>query len=281
MCRPKPFTLLIPLLEALALAAVAVALGALMRMEPWRLAVGACFVAACALRLGRRRATRGAEQPAPARPPEVHIVKPAGYLHEVAAGRLTGCGSEAARPAPKAVQAPMSLAPDAVLEALGWDGPPDAADPGFDPMADPATDDIERCLSARLSGATGPFAVVLIRLDQMDAEGRPHGLDAGCPMLAEAAAVIRGCLRPEDRLQCRADSGFGILLGDAPGEAPVRVGSRITIALERMAEHTGVDLAASAGYGVYPNDGRTARALMFTASRRLRMDRGARLSVLP
>lgn len=175
----------------------------------------------------------------------------------------------------------LSLVTEIVAESLHSDTAKTApAGPAGTLPRDASDGALTRRLEARLESppsARTPFAVLLIHLDRLEPDVAPRGFAAEDPMLAEAAAVVRACLRLGDALEFRVDSGFAVIVDGASPDTPVHVCSRITTAVERMAVHLGVHIAASAGYGVYPGDGRTSDDLLAAATRRLRMDRSARL----
>lgn len=121
---------------------------------------------------------------------------------------------------------------------------------------------------AAMANTPGGGLLLLLDLDHFKATNERHGHEVGDALLREAAARMRGAVRPSD-LVCRLGSDeFAILAFEAGAEAALPVAGRLRAALRpplRLAEMD-FSLSASIGIAVAPADGPDAPALLRAAN---------------
>lgn len=110
--------------------------------------------------------------------------------------------------------------------------------------------------------------LMLLDLDHFKATNERHGHEVGDALLREAAARMRGAVRPSD-LVCRLGSDeFAILAFEAGAEAALPVAGRLRAALRlplRLAEMD-LSVSASIGIAVAPGDGPDGPSLLRAAN---------------
>ncbi len=113
------------------------------------------------------------------------------------------------------------------------------------------------------------LAVLFLDVDGLAAFNREYGFAHGDELLAQVAGLVRGSVRKVDIVGRYGGGTFGIILPHTGGRARTIVAPRL---LRQIAEaeyviggQRGIQITASAGVAVYPEDGITHEDLMETA----------------
>jgi diguanylate cyclase (GGDEF)-like protein/PAS domain S-box-containing protein len=108
-------------------------------------------------------------------------------------------------------------------------------------------------------------AVLLVDLDQFGMINEKFGREKGDAVLRAVAGRLRGAMRDEDSVGQTGGDSFGIL---PSGESDVRTAAAIAWKVREVFDHPfliageSVDLCASIGIALFPQDGRSADAMM-------------------
>ncbi|WP_166398204.1 putative bifunctional diguanylate cyclase/phosphodiesterase [Rubrobacter marinus] len=104
---------------------------------------------------------------------------------------------------------------------------------------------------ARLTRNVEPLAVLLMDLDNFKVVNDSMGPEAGDTLLAEVAARVKDCVRPQDTVARMGGDEFAVLLEDVQDlKGAVRVAERVTEALEAPFPVGGRELFVSLSIGV-------------------------------
>ncbi|MCG5235796.1 GGDEF domain-containing protein [Xanthobacter oligotrophicus] len=143
----------------------------------------------------------------------------------------------------------------------------------------------ERRLAAAVE-AGGPFAVLYLDLDGFKAINDTHGHDTGDGLLQGVANRLKACLREGDTLARLGGDEFAVILKSVRTEAEAEP------VVARIIDHVGapygadgdpeLKISVSVGIALYPQTGRTPRALLQAADRAMyEAKRGSRQPVRP
>lgn len=128
--------------------------------------------------------------------------------------------------------------------------------------------------SAKRYGFT--FGVLYMDINNFKLYNDKHGHEFGDTVLKEFARTVGGCLRESDILARLGGDEFAILVGNSDKpvsyEAIIR---KVSCRLTEVEQIGGVpvQLSASIGLGVYPDDGDDADALINVADRKMYVDK--------
>ncbi|MFG1371592.1 diguanylate cyclase [Xanthobacter oligotrophicus] len=134
--------------------------------------------------------------------------------------------------------------------------------------------------------AGGPFAVLYLDLDGFKAINDTHGHDTGDGLLQGVANRLQACLRDGDTLARLGGDEFAVILKSVRTEAEAEP------VVARIIDHVGapygaegdpeLKISVSVGIALYPQTGRTPRALLQAADRAMyEAKRGSRQPVRP
>jgi len=130
---------------------------------------------------------------------------------------------------------------------------------------------LARVLERRTSDPGACFAVLFVDLDRFKAVNDAHGHVAGSRLLAQAAAVLRSCVRDRDVCVRYGGDEFCVVLDEGGAPAALQVAERIRAAMEtrRFEVEVGaaVALTASIGVACFPEHARDQAALLELADR--------------
>ncbi|MFG1280801.1 diguanylate cyclase domain-containing protein [Xanthobacter autotrophicus] len=128
----------------------------------------------------------------------------------------------------------------------------------------------ERCLADAVEGGQG-FAVLYLDLDGFKAINDTHGHDTGDGLLQNVARRLKSCLRAGDTLARLGGDEFAVILGS------ICTPEEVEPVVERIIAHVGspygadgdlnLKISVSVGVALYPEAGRTPRALLQAADR--------------
>jgi len=121
-----------------------------------------------------------------------------------------------------------------------------------------------------------PFSLLFVDLDNFKQVNDTLGHPAGDALLVQVAETLQGCLRDADTVARVGGDEFVVLLdGDLRG-AGGKALRRIWDGLDPIWEDlpAGIDVGASFGLAVYPDDGRDAESLYAVADRRMYVTKG-------
>ena len=128
----------------------------------------------------------------------------------------------------------------------------------------------ERCLADAVEGGQG-FAVLYLDLDGFKAINDTHGHDTGDGLLQNVARRLKSCLRAGDTLARLGGDAFAVILGS------ICTPEEVEPVVERIIAHVGspygadgdlnLKISVSVGVALYPEAGRTPRALLQAADR--------------
>jgi diguanylate cyclase (GGDEF)-like protein len=119
-----------------------------------------------------------------------------------------------------------------------------------------------------------PTGLILVDLDGFKDVNTAHGYPAGDAVLREAAARLRGAVRPDDVVARLGGDEFAVLAPEATAEAMRAVTDRVLASLRHL-EYDEVRVTASVGWVIYPDDAPTVDELIAAADFCLR---GAKLT---
>lgn len=116
----------------------------------------------------------------------------------------------------------------------------------------------------------GPFAVVMIDVDDFKSTNDEHGHPAGDAVLRHLVAVIQPRLRPDDALGRYGGDEFCLLLQDSDRDSALAVVARLQAGLRELpcrAASDGEELPVriSAGVAAWPEGGASIEALVASA----------------
>jgi diguanylate cyclase (GGDEF)-like protein len=122
---------------------------------------------------------------------------------------------------------------------------------------------------ARAARSRAPLCVLMLDLDDFKPINDRFGHAEGDRVLAAIAATIRGHVRTNDIVSRYGGDEFVVVMPDTPGNQAQQVAQRVVngISARRHELGTGAEVrvGVSAGLAIYPDDGRTAAALLQTA----------------
>ena len=117
---------------------------------------------------------------------------------------------------------------------------------------------------ARHDRARRKFAVVMIDLDGFKAVNDRFGHHAGDELLRDVADSMREAVRDQDTVARLGGDEFCVLAPETDRAGGGHLADKVTDAVRRVT--TGLDtLSASVGVAIYPDDGRTALAVLDAA----------------
>ena len=123
------------------------------------------------------------------------------------------------------------------------------------------------------------FALILLDLDDFKEVNDSLGHLAGDRVLRDVAGVLVESIRPGDRIARHGGDEFSVI---APETSAAEAGSlalRLEAAVQRVvAAHT--NLSASSGFAIYPDDGRSADALIGSADDALKREKRNRRALM-
>jgi diguanylate cyclase (GGDEF)-like protein len=120
--------------------------------------------------------------------------------------------------------------------------------------------------------------LVLVDLDDFKQANTLHGLPAGDAVLCSVAEVLRETSRDDDMVVRLGGDEFAIVVDGADRKGMQSLAERLLYAINRAVADlslTGLDLTASAGWAIYPDDAESLQHLVSVADLSLR---GAKLS---
>ncbi|GLQ30198.1 EAL domain-containing protein [Litoribrevibacter albus] len=111
------------------------------------------------------------------------------------------------------------------------------------------------------------LAVMMLDLDNFKTVNDSLGHSVGDSLLVHVAAVLQGCVRSEDTVSRLGGDEFAILVGGASVERVTGIADSIIHALSAPVELEGnlVQVGASVGISLYPQDAQTSEDLMKNA----------------
>jgi diguanylate cyclase (GGDEF)-like protein len=117
----------------------------------------------------------------------------------------------------------------------------------------------------------GPFALLMLDLDDFKAFNDRHGHEAGNVLLKGIASAIRQACRQTDLVYRYGGDEFCIVLPGADLDDAVDVGERVRAAIGgvRVGEHVPTGVHCSIGIATWPNDGPARADLLLAADRAL------------
>jgi diguanylate cyclase (GGDEF)-like protein len=136
-----------------------------------------------------------------------------------------------------------------------------------------------RLAVAQAQRKSQPMAVLMLDMDGLKPINDRHGHRAGDAAIKEIAARLSTLIRQVDTAARLGGDEFGVLLaGVADRDAAHQVGKRITEALARpfSADDTPLQLGASIGIAVYPEDGTEPDGLVHVADQAMYVTKRAR-----
>ncbi len=124
---------------------------------------------------------------------------------------------------------------------------------------------------ARSSRSGRPLGVLMIDLDGFKDVNDQHGHAAGDEVLREVGVSLRQAVRSHDLVARYGGDEFVVLMPDTGAQEARAAGERLLDALRRqphvMSDGSRVEVGASIGYAVYPEDGVTPGMLLSAADR--------------
>jgi diguanylate cyclase (GGDEF)-like protein len=126
-------------------------------------------------------------------------------------------------------------------------------------------DRLHALVQEHVMAKTGGFALLLINLDEFRRINEGMGLPAGDSILQTTTRRLSACVSSEDTLARLAADNFAIVLNHlTQGEVVDRISSRIVQAIRQpyFVDGSPVNLHASIGIGLFPNDGYDVPSLL-------------------
>jgi diguanylate cyclase (GGDEF)-like protein/PAS domain S-box-containing protein len=127
---------------------------------------------------------------------------------------------------------------------------------------------VDQEISASAGNEDAAFALLIVNLDGFRRVNESLGVESGDRILAIAAHRLRSCVKGSDFVSRLGNDSFGILLRSVADKKLVsNVGIRISMALKGFFEvgSTSLQLGASIGITLFPNDGSNREALLRNA----------------
>ena len=119
---------------------------------------------------------------------------------------------------------------------------------------------------ARAARSRSPLCVLMLDLDDFKPINDRFGHAEGDRVLATIATAIRAHVRTNDIVARYGGDEFVVLMPDTPGDQAQMVARRVVAGISarrhELANGAEVRVGVSAGLAVYPDDGRTAAALL-------------------
>jgi diguanylate cyclase (GGDEF)-like protein len=140
----------------------------------------------------------------------------------------------------------------------------------FDAALNREIDSRTRPRRGRRDGDLGPFALLLIDLDDFKGVNDEHGHITGDSVLVKAAARAFRVLRSTDTMARIGGDEFAVIAPGAQGEGAQRMAESISLAVSAPDPSAAEPVpSASIGWAVFPDDGADYETLMHRADERM------------